>query len=365
MVDTCIHVTTDVSADTYRGFVASCRRALVQQSWEWRSVVTTDARDTPVYFLARDEDGHEIGALPAFECAGPHGSLLISVPQAGGYGGVIVDPSHPQTADIHQALLEAFTAEAVRRRCLLATIATPPFYADTALYHEFFAPDFVRENFFQYIYLSAATATPSPTFDVAKYVKRARQAKVKFGLTTVFTDSDAHFDAWDTIHAERMTELGTSRLPRAFLQSIREHVISAGKGFMCYVLDGDAVLAGCMFVGQHDVLDCFMLSGRSDATKTLATSVLVVDALDRARAAGYRYFNWQSSSSRESGVYQFKQKWGSLEGTHHYLTKITGDITALRHVPLDDIRAGYPWHYVMPYEQFTSHTSHTTQSAGA
>ena len=90
----------------------------------------------------------------------------------------------------------------------------------------------------------------------------------------------------------------------------------------------------------------------------------VVDALDWAREAGYRYFNWQSSSSRTSGVYQFKQKWGSLEGQHHYLTRITGDITTLRQVPLDAIRAGYPWHYVMPFEQFTTPSSPTTTSAG-
>lgn len=364
MIGTCIRVSTQVTADEYCAFIASCRSALVQHSWEWRAVIAADPRDVPVYFMAWDDEGHAVGALPAFEFSGPHGSLLISVPQPGGYGGVVVDASHPSHADIHRALLEAFTAEATRRGCMLATVATPPFAGDAALYHDSFTPDFVRENFHQYIDLAADPAALPPRYDVAKYVKRAAQAKTRFGLTTVCADSDAHFEAWNTIHADRMTELGTARLPRTFLQSIRDHVLRAGKGTMCYVLQGNTVLAGCMFVGQHEVLDCFMLSGSTAAARTLATSVLVVDAIAWARDAGYRYFNWQSSSSRESGVYQFKQKWGSLEGRHHYLTKITGDIRALRHVPLDEIRAGYPWHYVMPYEQFHSCTSHTHESAG-
>ena len=128
------------------------------------------------------------------------------------------------------------------------------------------------------------------------FVKRAAQAKAKFGLTTVFTDGDAHFDAWDAIHADRMTELGTARLPHSVLHAIRKHVLRVGKGTMCYVLEGDTVLAGCMFVGQHEVLDCFMLSGSTAAARMLATSVLIVDALAWARDAGYRIFNWQSSS---------------------------------------------------------------------
>ncbi len=370
MIGACIRVSTDVSADVsaaeYRRFIASCPGALVQHSWEWREALAFDQRDIPVYFLARDDDGRVLGALPAYEFSGPHGALLLSVPQPGGYGGVVVDPAHPQRSEIYQALLDAFTNEARSRGCLLATIATPPFYADLPLYLEYFAPDFVRENFYQYIDLAADVAQDAALqpFDVAKYVKRAAQAKAKFGLTTVFTDSDQHFDAWDAIHASRMTELSAARLPRAFLDAIRTQVIGAGKGTMCYVLDGDTVVAGCMFVGQHDVLDCFMLSGSSAATKTLATSVLIVDALDWARDAGYRYFNWQSSSSRTSGVYQFKQKWGSLEGQHHYLTRITGDITTLRQVPMDTIRASYPWHYVMPFEQFTTPSSPTPTSAG-
>lgn len=367
MLGTSVRVGTAITADEYRRFTAGCPSALVQHTWEWRDVVTFDGRDVPVTLVARDDDGEVCGLLPAYRCDGEYGALLISVPQPGGYGGVVVDPVHPRRTDIHQALLEAFSVTAREQGCVLATISTPPFRAELALYEEHFAPDFVRENFHQYIDLAAPLehAGAAQPYDVAKYVKRAAQARVKFGLEVTFDDNDARFAAWDAIHEARMCELGVPRLPREFLEAIRTHVIGAGLGTMCYVLQGGTVVAGCMFTGHGDVLDCFMLSGGPDASRTLATSVLVVAALDWARRAGYRWFNWQSSSSRTSGVYQFKQKWGSLEGRHHYLTRITGDIGALRHAPLDRVRAAYPWHYVMPYEQFATSSPTTTPSAGA
>jgi len=63
--------------------------------------------DKPVYFLARDESHKPIGALPAFFFECDLGSLLISVPQAGGYGGVVVDDI-PRKEEVYQYLIQAF-----------------------------------------------------------------------------------------------------------------------------------------------------------------------------------------------------------------------------------------------------------------
>lgn len=348
-----VTVCTGEAVRLYDDFVSACPTALVQQAPEWRTVVAGDPRDEPVYFVARNDRGDAVGALPAFHFHGGFGDLMISVPQAGGYGGVVTAATGDGRDVIHRALLDALTAEARKRECLLATVATPPFFGDLASYRAALEPDFERENFYQFIDLAEWT-TERAHGRAAKYVRRAEQARARHGLTVTFDDDTSHFEAWLALHETRMREIGVTPLPRAFLQAIRDHVIAAGKGVMGYVLADGALVAGCMFVGQGQVLDCFMLSGSAAGERLLATSALVVDALDWASRAGYRYFNWQSSSSRESGVYHFKAKWGSREGQHHYLTRITGDITALRRTPLPEIRAAYPWHYVMPFEQFTS-----------
>jgi CelD/BcsL family acetyltransferase involved in cellulose biosynthesis len=359
MVGTGFRVSTAVTEAAWRAFIQRTRTALVQHTWEWRTVIAADPREHAVYLAAFDDDGQVVGALPSFRFDGEHGALLISVPQPGGYGGVLVDPAHPDAEAITQALLDAFVSEATQQGCLLATIATPPFLADPQQLIAQFAPDFIRENFLQYIDLDGDADALPGAHDARKYHKRAAQARTRYGLRTVFDDDDALFAAWYDVHVDRMTALGVAPLPRPFLDAIRTGVVQRGLGTMCYVLQDGAVVAGCMFVGHHEVLDCFMLSGTPAAARTLATSVLVVDALDWARRRGYRRFNWQSSASRTDGVYAFKAKWGSQEGAHHYLTRITGDITALRRTPLDRIRRAYPWHYVMPYDAFTTHTVST------
>ncbi len=378
-----IRAATPADAAAYGALHQSAPDALIQHSWAWRDVIAESSDDTPHYFLAHTERGELVGALPAVQVHGPYGDLLLSLPLPGAYGGVFSSlPTITQQASVRRALLQHFVGVAADRGCMLATIATSPFARDTADYATDFAPDFVRDNFVQYIDLDDWNAHEPVSASVAKYVKRARTAKVKHGLRvemsgagqsastvgTVGTVGTAklfaspesssadvmRYTAWEALHAARMREIHATPLPTAFLRAIRHRVIEHGHGTMMYVVRDNQVVAGCMFVGHRDVLDCFLLSSSTEGDRVLATSVLIVEALQWAKANGFRIFNWQSSSSRESGVYHFKNKWGSLEGSHQYLTRITGDISHLRRVPLSDVRAAYPWRYVMPFEQFTS-----------
>jgi hypothetical protein len=64
---------------------------------------------------------------------------------------------------------------------------------------------------------------------------------------------------------------------------------------------------------------------------------------------GVERFNWQSSPSRESGVYIFKKRWGAIEGQHVILTKVFTDAEVFTSRPLEQIRAAYGHHFVLPY----------------
>jgi hypothetical protein len=354
-----VSVASAAQATAWGALIDACPHALVQHTWAWREVLAHDPRDTPVYLLATDADGTPLGGLPACHVRGPMGDLLLSLPQAGAYGGVLLRPDLDDPQAVRTALVHAFVREAEARGCLLATLATPPF-AEGAPFDalcDAFRPDFVRENFYQHLDLATWPHGAREHANVAKYVRRARAAAERHGLTLSFAHDTAAFTEWEAVHAERMAAIGAARLPSPFLHAIRSHVLDAGLGFLVRVRRGDALLAGGLFVGRGDVLDAFLLAGTPQGDRLLASSVVVVAAIEHAAQRGFRRLNWQSCSSRDSGVYHFKAKWGSAEGTHHYLTRITGDIDALRRQSPAAVRAAYPWRYVMPFEAFTPTSS--------
>ena len=51
------------------------------------------------------------------------------------------------------------------------------------------------------------------------------------------------------------------------------------------------------------------------------------------------------------GVYRFKQGWGSRDVDYAYVTRITGDAEPFLNSEVEKIQAGYPWHYVLPFDR--------------
>src|SRR5437773_5620716 len=122
-----VDLVSSASEHEYSEFVNRCPTALVQHTMAWRQVVADLGVDTPVYLVAR-VDGAVIGALPAFLYKGELGNLMLSVPQAGGYGGVVVDQNSPYKEEVYAALLSRLVTEAEERECLCVTVCTPPFF---------------------------------------------------------------------------------------------------------------------------------------------------------------------------------------------------------------------------------------------
>jgi hypothetical protein len=110
--------------------------------------------------------------------------------------------------------------------------------------------------------------------------------------------------------------------------------------------------AGSLYVLHREVMDVFAISMDS-AYRQHAPNALVADfSLSWARQRGVRVYNWQSSSSRRSGVYAHKRQWGSMEAPYYFVTRLLRDRQALAALGPERIRAEYPWHYLVPFAAF-------------
>ena len=148
-----------------------------------------------------------------------------------------------------------------------------------------------------------------------------------------------------------MMDINASVIPDDIFQALRRHVIPSGNAEVIYALKDGTVVGGTWVILNENIMDYYATAFRSEDRNGQPGNWIVHALLERARARGIQYFNWQSSPSRESGVYRFKARWGSMEGKHHYLTKITGDIGSFESIPLEVIKNQYQWHYLLPYEK--------------
>lgn len=349
-----VEIVTKSNEWEYKAFVDNCSCALVQHTMEWREVIAGIGEDIPVYLIARD-NGKAVGALPAFLYKCELGNLIISIPQAGGYGGIVVGNDSSLKKEVYSSLLARLIIEAKRHDCLLVTVCTSPLFGEISLYRKYFKPDFEQENLFQYIDLSddfVSDLDGKRRGKIRENIWRNIKKAKNYGLSVTREDSDKHFDRWYNIHEKRMGEIGAQPLPRILFEGIRRYVIKEGHGIFAYTFEQDRLIGGAVSVGHNQVMDYFMGSFDLDYHKSQPNSLLMYKMIKYAQAQGYIYWNWQSASSPQSGVYHYKAGWGSQDGRHYYLTKVVGDIAELRQVPLSVIKEKYRWHYVMPFQEF-------------
>ncbi len=334
--------------EAYQRFVLSCSRAVVQQTWEWSEMICEAGPDEPVFFLARDEVNRPVGAMPAFYFEGPLGSLLLSNPEAGGYGGIVVENS-VRSPDVHRALQQSFLEEARQRGCALASVTTPPFFGALDMYSRDDPPDYTKENFYQFLDLRKPFLQCLTSKKRGNLKGECRIAQ-NHGLTILYDHGGTVVDKLYQVHCKRCDELGIATLPRPFLEGIRTHICERGMGFFAHILKKDRVVAGGLFVGLNRVMDVFMLCVDSEFFPLNPVVYLMFHVIEHCSKTGYWFLNWQSSPSRESGVYAFKKRWGSEEHHHYYLTWKTGDITKILNASPETLVTHYPRRYVIPYE---------------
>jgi hypothetical protein len=81
--------------------------------------------------------------------------------------------------------------------------------------------------------------------------------------------------------------------------------------------------------------------------------LLASRSIDWAHRVGARFYNWQASPP-EGGVHRFKAQWGGRDYSYSFLTRITGNAEPYLGSEISEIAAGYPWHYVLPFDRIAA-----------
>ena len=297
-------------------------------------------------------DGTRIVAVSTFTIFhGPFGPILHANPYIG-YGGCSSLPARQAEAVV--TLMHALLDQAREHRCLTASVATPPFSeAATDLYVQALEPTYRFENFYQYHYLDGHPLDQLRGKGRQTLKRKLRDAE-STGMRIVRAANLAQVEAWMNIYAERYVDIGASSLPRKFHEMLWRTFAPCGRARIDLAYLEDELLGGTLFLEGVGVVDYFSSAFRTESMRLHPAILLLCRAFDDFIARGIRRFNWQSSPSHDGGVYEFKRRWGALEGKHYILTKVLGDERVFISRPLEEVRKAYALHFVLPYDLWKS-----------
>lgn len=361
MGDYDIHILERDQGQLYERLYASVPLCAAQLSMEWADVISPLSPDKPYFIMAMEKAGGDpIGGLAVYYFKGPYGGLLTSIPHAGPLGGVLFHPQCKNKATLYKALIETAMELANGLGCVSMTIITNPFDPDCDLYRTATVPDFHFNNFTQIIDLNNlfdergnyCTGRASNNRHIRKNLRKAANA----GVRIAWSKSMMEFDQWYRIHEKRHKELRTSPLPYDLLKGIATRMNKADRGGLVIATLDEAIVGGCLFIWGNRIVDAFIMSSDSDHFGKSVNHAITDFALRFFKKKGSSIFNWQSCQ-RNSGVYAFKKKWGSLEKSYSFLTWTFEGFKALIEHDVDTISNAYKWHYVAPFQALEKKSS--------
>jgi len=342
----------------YDTLLNNCSDSFIQQSSDWARVIKNEGPDKPL-FLLFEENGKDIAGIPLYLFEEGEGNILTSIPHPGPLGGIFSSDflSQNKKKIIYKKLINHIDKLAVRYNCILFSTITNPITEDYTQYKEVFTPDFELENFTQIIDL---TKPSTRSHGVRNNINKAKNNKLEI---TYSKDVDT-FSKWVKIHNKRHHELGITPLKKELLNKIFKMINKSGNGNFISIYKEDKIIAGGIFINNNFTMDVYMLSFDKQYSKFKPNYILIDEIIKIAEKKKIKYFNWQSSASRNDGVYEFKRQWGSIEKKYYYLTKIYCSPEKIKSIGLINIKAKYPNHFLIPFGFFESEFNQTNYIKG-
>ena len=336
----------------YRDFNRYQYRMLAQHSWPWQKVLATFGGWEWHALGVFDESGHLVGCIPFCETSADGVRVIMSSPLPASYAGVL----HVEDCDrtkIYKILLESLCDYAGDHGVDLVTILTSPFRDDAELYTKHLQPTYTLKKFYQYL----PGGSDPKKFSNSKFrnnLKRSLRRADAHGLAIGYPASVTrdHLSRWySDVLETRFREIAATPPPREFIAGVIEELGPEGLGeFACIEHEGKIVAAGLSLYGW--VQDIYLRASLCRYMKMGAGMLLDYRTLERGYHRNVNGHNFQSSPTRDSAVFAYKQQWGCLEDFTYYFVKVVSDSRKFTRMGKEEACRLFPHFFILPYHVY-------------
>lgn len=294
------------------------------------------------HYLGARVSGELVGVLPAFAIQSESGTAYSSLPFFGPNAGVLT-PAGEQTGGVQAALLSALLERARRDDALSCSVYTPFLDEDFRPYDAALPAAQIVEKFTQYLDLETTTWSSAIAYDL-------RKGK-RLGVEISKEVSAQRVDQFYELYRLNCVEYGIPIKPKSCVELLFGKN-NLGKHSDAYFAFRDGEMIGGLLMVWSSLTASYYIPCTLPSARTLQPGTLLIDgAAQEARQRGIRYWNWEASPSRESGVFQFKKKWGSTEGCYRIYVQAFKSAEVLRALGRATIERDFPFYFVYPFDR--------------
>ena len=326
-------------------FVYSCPKSLVYTNPHFTKLISNLLGTESSWIVSRNQK-RIVGVMPFVQSKpSDYGIVINSMPYFGSNGGVI-----QKIADINikRKLITMFFKYSKDMGACSATIITNPFLKDHLVYES------TIEGFFRDERIGQITELPSSTTDdlLALFEKpRARNIRKaeKEGIIVSYGNEKSSLEFLHRIHVENMRVLGGLSKSWDFFEKLYEYL---PKDFWSVYVGtkNNQPIAALLVLFFNGTAEYFTPVIISEYRNTQALPFIIYEAMkDALSNKGCKYWNWGGTWANQTGVYNFKKKWGALDYPYYYYTKLFRE--DLLFAKKEDLVECYDGFYVVPFNR--------------
>jgi Acetyltransferase (GNAT) domain len=299
------------------------------------------------HYLGARKNARLVGYLPAFMRKTGAGTVLSSLPYFGPNGGVLCVGETRKEA--HEGLLAEIGDRARKANALGCSIYTPFLFADFELYDRSLRGWTIVNKFTQYRLLSDDVQDPA----VGWSLRKAQRLGVEV-LRDVVTPE--HTAAFFAIYVENCREFGIPPKSRDCVELLTGPDLLGKHTHLYTAYREGKMLGGLLMIWSPFVASYYMPCSLTEARSLQPTTALIDAAMRDAREHGIRFWNWESSPGRDSGVYRFKKNWGgAIESEYRIYVESFAGREQLVELGSEAIVREFPHFFVWPFDRLEQH----------
>ncbi|MBE9207148.1 GNAT family N-acetyltransferase [Nostoc sp. LEGE 06077] len=339
----------------YEELLHSCPSSLLYSSIKYRNFLQQILVNSQDYYLLAYDSGCLVGALPSFiKRNSTYGNILNSLPFYGSNGGVIISPQAAHPEKVKQALIDAFQTLAIQESVVVSTLISNPLASDVDFYESYSLYTLRDERIGQLVNLPKDISNHEKIADslmnlfhqkTRNCVRKAQKSEI----TIYHSDSLAALQALVDLHQENISAIGGMPKPFSIFTAIRDTFVY-DQDYRIYLAEKDGqIIAGLLVFFYNHTAEYYTPATLTSYRIYQPMSLIIYEAMLEAIKRGYLYWNWGGTWLTQTGVYNFKSRWGTQDKKYFYYIKEYDNSDYLRQLTSKQILAEYPHFYVLPF----------------
>jgi hypothetical protein len=337
---------SEIIFDDYENLVMSSEGSHSFHSSGYLKLIS-EVTNSSLYIIASVDNDRIEAAIPFCVQEGPLGKVANSLPFFGSNGGVI---SRDSNLELKRQLVAKFLSYTKKIGCISSTIVTSPVSNSFEEYRHF-----IEFNYFDSrISLNTNLDLRLTPEQLMKSFEDPRPRNIrkaqKSGVVVSIDNTEKGLNFLAASHISNMNSIGGINKSEKFFQEIPKFLEK--NSWNNYVaLYNNQYVASLLLLYKNKSVEYYTPTTVLEYRQLQPLSLLIFTAMLDAQKLGFNRWNWGGTWRSQTGVYEFKKKWGVTESEYRYYCAVYD--SKILNYSAEYFKINYPSFYVVPFKSIS------------